>query len=107
MSDLDALSHVNKLFGKRLHKNRSEFPLKPVRESSWACEACAEACSISRCVLLRQVGAQAAVLPPRTNVVEMGRYLAQNGISVEQVQGLRIPYAQSDSCTAPVCLCQL
>lgn len=36
-------------------------------------------------VLMQQVGAQAAALPPRTNVLEMGRYLAQNGISVEQV----------------------
>ncbi len=33
-----------------------------------------------------QVGAQAAPSTPRTNVVEMGRYLAQNGISVEQAR---------------------
>lgn len=37
---------------------------------------------------MQQVGAPAAALPPRTNVLEMGRYLAQNGISVEQVGGL-------------------
>ena len=42
-------------------------------------------------MLMQQVGAPAAALPPRTNVLEMGRYLAQNGISVEQVRAL--PYA--------------
>ena len=31
-----------------------------------------------------QGGVQATPNAPRTNVVEMGRYLAQNGISVEQ-----------------------
>jgi hypothetical protein len=37
---------------------------------------------LQRCKV--QVGAQATPNAPRTNVVEMGRYLAQNGISVEQ-----------------------
>lgn len=37
------------------------------------------------------MGNQAAATP-RTNVVDMGRYLAQNGISVEQVCLSRFPF---------------
>lgn len=56
-------------------------------------------------MLVQQVGAPAAALPPRTNVLEMGRYLAQNGISVEQVRGLpHVSHLSRETCAAPACL---